>query len=139
MTIALASIGRCFEGTIPAVIATCSASGEPNLAHLSQVFLVDDEHVATSNQFFAKTSANLAANPFAVLLCPDPVDLVTYRLLVQHERTERDGPLFESAGASIDAIAGLTGMAEVFALRAIDVFRVLDVDRAASRASSSTA
>jgi adenylate cyclase len=133
VSISLASIGRCFEGTIPAVIATSSASGEPNLAHLSQVFMVDAEHVATSNQFFAKTSANLAVNPLAVLLCPDPVDLVTYKLLVQHERTDTEGSLFESAGASIDAIAALTGMVDVFSLRAIDVFRVLDVSVAAAR------
>jgi len=138
VTIALAAIGRCFEGTIPAVIATSSATGEPNLAHLSQVFLVDDSHIATSNQFFAKTMANLAENPLAVLLCPDPVDLATYKLIVEHERSERAGSLFESAGASIDAIAALTGMSDVFALRAIDVFRVLDVSVAVSRAPRPT-
>jgi hypothetical protein len=137
MTIPLASISRCFEGTIPALIATSSPTGEPNLAHLSQVFLVDADHVATSNQFFGKTMTNLAENPLAVLLCPDPLDLATYKLLLQHERSERDGALFESAGASIDAIAALTGMADVFALRAIDVFRVLDVSVAPSRLPSS--
>ena len=139
MTIALSDIARCFQGTVPAIIATSSSTGEPNVAHLSQVFLVDDQHVATSNQFFSKTTANLAVSPLATLMCPDPADLTTYKLLVQHEGTKRDGALFEAASASIDAIAALTGMSEVFALKAMDVFRVLHVEvvepRPAGRAS----
>jgi adenylate cyclase len=127
MTIALDEIGRCFGGEIPSILATCSADGEPNLAHLSQVFLLDDERVATSNQFFTKTAANLAENPVATLLCVDPEDLQTYKLLVRHECTERTGERFDAARRSIEAIASLTGMDDVFALRAIDVYRVLDV------------
>ena len=107
MTIALTDIARCFQGTIPSIIATSSPEGEPNVTHLSQVFLVDDQHVAASNQFFAKTTANLAANPLATLMCPDPVDLTTYKLLVRHEGAQRDGALFDAASASIDAIAAL--------------------------------
>ena len=38
------------------------------------------------------------------------------------------GPCSTSAGASIDAIAALTGMSEVFVLKAMDVFRVLHVE-----------
>ena len=55
----LSEIARCFEGEIPALMATSSPDGEPNLAHLSRVYLVDDHQVATSNQFFTKTVANL--------------------------------------------------------------------------------
>jgi hypothetical protein len=133
MTVALSEISRCFQGSIPSIIVTSSIDAEPNVAHLSQVFLVDDQHVATSNQFFAKTVANLARNPLATLLCPDPVDLVTYKLLVRHEGTQREGALFDAARASIDAIAALTGMSEVFALKAMDVFRVLNIEVAAPR------
>ncbi|HZX53414.1 MAG TPA: pyridoxamine 5'-phosphate oxidase family protein [Ilumatobacteraceae bacterium] len=133
MTVALTEIARCFQGSIPSIIATSSIDGEPNITHLSQVFLVDDQHVATSNQFFAKTVANLAANPLATLLCPDPVDMVTYKLLVRHEGTQRDGALFDAARASIDAIAALTGMSDVFALRSMDVFCVLNIEVAAPR------
>ena len=133
MTVALSDIGRCFEGTIPSIIATSSIDGEPNVAHLSQVFLVDDQHVATSNQFFAKTMANLVENPLATLMCPDPVDITTYKLLVRYEGSHREGPLFDAARASIDAIAALTGMSDVFALRSMDVFRVLDVEAVVAR------
>jgi len=93
---------------------------------------------ARASRTGGKTMTNLAENPLAVLLCPDPVDLATYKLPVQHERSERDGSLFESTGASIDAIAARTGMVDVFALRAIDVFRVLDVSVAPTRLPSST-
>jgi hypothetical protein len=127
MTIALDDIARCFQGEIPSIMATCSTDGTPNLVHLSQVFLVDADHVATSNQFFSKTAANLADNPIATLMCPDPVTLDSFKLLVQLERTELEGPLFDSARRSIEAIASLTGMVGVFELRAVDVFRVLDV------------
>jgi adenylate cyclase len=133
MTIALTDITRCFQGTIPSIIATCSSAGEPNVAHLSQVFLVDDQHVATSNQFFAKTTANLAENPLATLMCPDPLDMTTYKLLVRYEGTQREGALFDAARVSIDAIAALTGMADVFALRSMDIFRVLNVETVALR------
>ena len=133
MTIALRDIPGCFAGEIPPIIATSSAAGEPNVAHLSQVFLVDDQHVATSNQFFAKTAANLQENPVATLLCVDPADLRTYKLLVRHERTENSGERFDRARRSIEAVATLTGMEDVFALRAIDVFRVLDVSHVPTR------
>lgn len=126
--IPLAELARCFEGEIPCLMATCSAQGEPNLAHLSRVYLVDDEHVATSNQFLTKTAANLVANPMASLLCVDPLTVYSYKLLLCHERTERDGALFEDMRRSIELIASLTGMTGVFALRAAEVFRVLDAE-----------
>ena len=128
MRIALGDIPRCFEGEVPSLLATCSPDGEPNLAHLSRVYLVDEHHVATSNQFFTKTLRNLAANPLACLLCIEPVTVLTYKLLLRHERSEREGPLFDEVCRSIEVIASLTGMAHVFALRAVDVFRVLDVE-----------
>jgi adenylate cyclase len=136
VTIPLGDIARCFEGEIPSVIVTSSEAGEPNLAHLSQVLLVDDDHVAASNQFFTKTSVNLAVNPLATLLCVDPGDLRSYKLLVRHERTDAEGPVFERARRSIELIATATGMEGVFALRSIDVFRVLDVAAVASRGTA---
>lgn len=124
----LSEISRCFEGEIPSVLATCSADGEPNLAHLSRVFRIDDQHVATSNQFFTKTVANLAANPSAMLVCIDPLTLRGYKLLLRHDHTEDEGEVFDTVRQSIEVIASLTGMTHVFALRCVDVFRVLDVE-----------
>lgn len=130
--IPLADIARCFEGEIPCLMATCSPQGEPNLAHVSRVYLVDDGHVATSNQFLTKTAANLVANPMASLLCVDPLTIYSYKLLLFHERTQREGALFEEMRRSIELIASLTGMTDVFALRAAEVFRVLDAEAVAA-------
>ena len=139
MSLRLSGIARCFEGEVPALMATCSREGEPNLAHLSQVFLVDDDHVAASNQFFGKTARNLADNPFACLVVIDPATVVSYKLLMRHECSEDSGERFDRARRSIDAIASLTGMEGVFSLRAVDVFRVLDVAPVPSRGTAATA
>lgn len=133
VSIALADIAACLQGEIPSILATCSADGEPNLVHLSQVLLVDDDHVAISNQFLGKTAKNLAANPMATMLCVDPVTGASYKLLARYERCERDGPRFDAARAQLDAIAALTGMQDVFTLHSIDVFRVLDASEVPSQ------
>lgn len=139
MSIPLADISRCLQGEIPSILATCSAAGEPNLVHVSQVILVDEHHVATSNQFFSKTAANLLENPVATLLCPHPDTGLSYKLLIQHERSDQSGPLFEVVRTELEAIAAMTGMADVFMLRAVDVFRVLDTSLVPSRGTAAPA
>jgi hypothetical protein len=121
----LLALPGCFDGVIPPVVATCSAAGEPNVTHLSQLFLVDAHHVATSNQFFGKTTANLAENPVAAVLVTDSQTYDTYHLDLRFERTETEGALFEELRLGIDAIAALMGKQDVFALRGADVYRVV--------------
>jgi predicted pyridoxine 5'-phosphate oxidase superfamily flavin-nucleotide-binding protein len=126
--LSVADIASCFEGIIPAEIATASADGVPNVTHLSRVHMVDDDHVALSNQFFSKTMQNLAENPRACVCLVDPNTYDSFKLMLQYERTERRGPLFERLRRDIDAIAALTGMSGVFKLRSADVYRVLSID-----------
>jgi adenylate cyclase len=128
MTFDLGAKPGCFDGVIPPVIVTCSASGVPNVTHLSQLYLVDDEHVALSNQFFGKTTANLRENPRASVLVTDSQTYATYRLGLSFERSETNGELFDHLRASIDAIAAMMGMKDVFSLRAADVYRVLSCE-----------
>ena len=128
--IRLRDIARCFDGTVPATIATASADGTPNVTHLSRVHLVDDDHVALSNQFFSKTTRNLAENPRASVVVIDPVTYDAYRLTIEYERTERRGPLFDRLHHDIEAIAALTGMQGVFKLRSADVYRVVELELA---------
>jgi adenylate cyclase len=124
----LRDLQACFEGAIPAVIATASADGTPNITYLSKVHLVDDERVALSNQFFSKTARNLAENPRASVLLIDPRTYHEYRLTLVYERTERRGPVFDRLRADVDALAALTGMEGVFHLRAADIYRVVEIE-----------
>jgi predicted pyridoxine 5'-phosphate oxidase superfamily flavin-nucleotide-binding protein len=127
LDIPLSAIASCFEGIIPSEIATASSDGAPNVTHLSKVHMLDDDHVVLSNQFFSKTVRNLAENPRACVVVIDPLTYDSYRMVVQYERTERRGPIFERLRRDIDAIAALTGMSGVFKLRSADVYRVLEL------------
>jgi len=125
----LADLAACFEGAIPAVIATVSADGTPNVTYLSKVRMVDDERVALSNQFFSKTAKNLVENPVADLLVIDPRTYDQYRLGLRYERTDRRGPVFERLRHDVDVAAALEGMQDVYRLRAADVYRVVELER----------
>ena len=120
----LRDLRRCFDGRIPAVVATASAGGLPNITHLSLVHEVDNERLALSNQFMSKTSRNVAENPQASLLLVDPVSFSEYRLQLRYERTDRRGPVFERLRDDVDKVAALSGMRDVFRLRSADIFRV---------------
>lgn len=120
----LGEIRACLEGAIPAQMATCAADGTPNVAYLSQVFYVDEQHVALSFQFFNKTRQNILAHPYGTLLLLHPATAAFYRLQIRYLRTETEGPLFESMRAQLAGIASHEGMADVFRLRGSDVYRV---------------
>lgn len=127
-TPALQDIRGCFEGAIPAVMATCSADGVPNVAYISQVFYVDESHVALSFQFFNKTRQNILANPWATVLLIDPDTAQFYRLHLRYLRTETEGPLFEGMKAQLAGIASHSGMHDVFRLLGSDVYQVERVE-----------
>jgi adenylate cyclase len=124
----LADLSLCFEGAIPAIVATVAADGTPNVTFLSRVRMVDGEHIALSNQFFSKTVRNLAENPHASVLLVDPVSYRQYRLALAYERTERAGRVFELLHQDVEAVAAMQGMQGVFKLRGADVYRVLHIE-----------
>ncbi len=134
MSIALNEIRNCFEGAVPAVIATCDPDGIPNVSYLSQVHYVDDTHIALSFQFFSKTRENILVNPRATLQVVDPESGEHYRLAIRYLRTESEGPLFEYMKAKLAGVASHSGMSKVFVLRGADVYAVLDVRCASGRA-----
>jgi adenylate cyclase len=124
----LRDLSACFEGAIPAVIATASGDATPNVTYLSKVRVVDDERVALSNQFFSKTARNLVENPRASVLVIDPRTYDQYRLRLRYERTDRRGPVFERLRIDVDVAAALEGMQDVYRLRAADIYRVTDIE-----------
>ena len=127
--ISLGDLRLCFEGAVPAVIATAAADGTPNVTYLSRVRCVDDDRIALSNQFFSKTARNLAENPRANVLLIDPVSYDQYRLTLVYERTERQGPVFDQLRGDVESLAAFGGPASVFKLRAADIYRVIAIDQ----------
>jgi hypothetical protein len=125
----LAELSRCFQGVIPSIVVTSDGRGTPNVTFVSQVYYVDDRHVALSCQFFNKTRRNLDDNPRALVEVHDPLTLQTWRLRLRFLRSEKTGPLFDSMALRIQAIASHTGMAGVFRLIAADVFEVERFDK----------
>ena len=123
----IADLEPCFSGAVPAVLVTVSAAGLPNVTYLSRAHPVDDQRVALSNQFMSKSAKNLAENPNACLLLVHPVSHDEFRLHLTFERTERRGLVFERLRSDVDAIAALTGMQDVFRLRAADIYRVVSI------------
>ena len=129
MTLRLDLIRDCLEGAVPGVMATCAADGTPNIAYLSQVEYLDDDHVALSFQFFNKTRENILANPQATVFLLDPHTAARYVLQVRYLRTETSGGLFERMKAHLAGIASHTGMAGVFKLQGADVYEVLGIEQ----------
>lgn len=131
MSVRLGMIRNCLEGAIPAVIATLSEEGVPNVAYLSHVHYVDADHVALSFQFFNKTRENILVNPRAMVQLVDPMTGGHFRLALEYLRTETEGPLFETMKARLASIASHSGMSKIFRLRGSDVYRVVSIEEIA--------
>jgi len=129
LAIPLESIRTCFEGLIPALLASVDGEGTPNVTYVSQVHYVDARHVALTYQFFNKTRRNVLANPRVAAYVGDSTLGARYLLKLEYLRTEEGGPTFESMKARLAGIASHSGMAGVFRLRGADIYRVLEIER----------
>lgn len=128
MTVDLAALPpRCFQGVAPAVVATSSVDGVPNVTYVSQIHYLDPRRVAMSCQFFNKTRQNIDANPYACVQLYDPLTFEAYELDLRFDYAEPSGPLFDEMSMRIQAIASHTGMKGVFRLLSADVYEVLAV------------
>ncbi|WP_353474333.1 GAF domain-containing protein [Salipiger sp. H15] len=132
MNLRLADLSACFEGVIPSIIATAAADGTPNISYLSHVLRVDDDHVAISNQFFAKTAANVRANTQVTLILVDGTTGEQYLLDIGFQRSVESGALFERIAGQLKASSAQVGMSEVMRLRSADIFRVHAIEKVPS-------
>src|SRR5262245_13083393 len=117
------------ENGTPSVMVTCSADGKPNTTVISQVYYVDETHVALSFQFFNKTIRNVRVNPRANVTLQDIAGFTLWILDLAFDHSETEGPVFDAMDMQIEAIASATGMSGIFKLRAADVYRVLAVEK----------
>lgn len=120
----LGTIRACFEGVIPSIIATVDGAGMPNISYLSQVFYLDEAHVALSNQFFSKTAANIRLHGEATALVVDGRSGDQYELDLAFLRSETDGAVFARMAAHLRAMTGHQGWGEIMKLRSADIYRV---------------
>jgi len=124
-------IKQAMQSGMTALCASASLDGIPNAAVISQVYFVDDHHVALSFQFFNKTVRNVRENPQVCVILTDTVGLCHWRMQLRYLRSETEGDTFDEMEMQLEAIASATGMAGIFKLRAADVYEVLSYERMA--------
>ncbi len=120
-------------GMVPSTIVTCSLDGVPNTTEISQVWYVDENHVALSHQFFNKTHRNIRENPYVFAIVRDFEALQEWFLDLQYDHSETEGPLFDDMDMKLEAIASMTGMSGIFKLLAADIYQVHSVRKSRSR------
>jgi len=116
------------QGALPSALATVDENGTPNISYISQVFYVDDRHVALSNQFFNKSMRNIKTSGIATVNVIRPDNLTSWYLSLQYKETRTEGELFDNMQMQLEAIASMTGMEDVFKLKAAEIFEVIKVD-----------
>lgn len=117
------------QGVIPAVIATSSADGTPNITYISQVYYVDENHVALSRQFFNKTIRNICENPQVLVTLTNPLTNAMYNLSLEFKESQQAGKVFDEMKLQLDVIADTQGKKDVFSLLAADIYYVRNITR----------
>ncbi|TNE70011.1 pyridoxamine 5'-phosphate oxidase family protein [bacterium] len=123
------SLKNSLDGAIPSMIVSVDENDMPNVTIVSQVFYVDENHVAISNQFLSKTIRNLTATKRAAIQLIDPIEIFMWILQVEFIREEKEGSLFDDMNMQLEAIASMTGMQDVFKLKSAFVCRVHSVEK----------
>ncbi len=121
----LRDIREGIEGVIPPLLCTADAHGMPHVIHVSLAVVLDAKRLGVSRQFQKKTVANLERDPRATLFVTRQRDYQPWTLSLRWVGVETQGRDFDAMKVRIDAIAAMSGMKDVFALRGLDVFELV--------------
>ncbi len=116
------------QGVVPATIATCAADGTPNATFISQVFYVDEGHVALSFQFMNKTWRNLRENRVATVLVTCPATFSMWKLQVRYLEKQTEGPIFDQMDMEHAALVSMLQVPVQFDFQAALLCRVEGVE-----------
>ena len=116
------------QGLIPTCMSTANLQGVPNVTYISQVWFVDDRHLAVSCQFFNKTTRNVRNNPAAQIITTCPETYAIWRVSARYKESRTEGPLYDTMSDQLAVIASMSGMADVFRLLSADVYEVEEIE-----------
>lgn len=122
-----AGIRSALDGVIPFVIGSTDADGTPNITFMSQLFYVDEQHLALSYQFMNKTWRNLQVNPIFTALATSPDDISMWRLRLQFLEQKKEGPIFEEMEMRLMALA--TPQHITFCLHSALICKIISVEK----------
>jgi len=115
------------QSVVPSTMATVSADGVPNLTYVSQVYYVDDNHVAISVQYMNKSWNNLSENPNLTIILTHPATIKMWKINLVFKEIKYYGPVFDNMDMQLTAIASMFGVSERFKLKAILICEVSDI------------
>ncbi len=116
------------QGVIPATLATAAPDGTPNVTYISQVFYVDEGHVALSWQFMNKTWRNLSENPRAAVVVTCPATFFMWKLQVRYLEKQTEGPIFDQMDMEHAALVSMLQVPVKFDFQAALICRVEAVE-----------
>lgn len=86
----------------PAMVATASKNGKPNVSAKGSLRFLDDEHVIFADVASPRTIANIKENPQVSVICLDPANRKNCRIWGTAEVIE-SGPLFDEVAGAMAA------------------------------------
>ena len=129
-SVKLEEIMPALQGVIPTIVATSSLDHTPNVTYISQVYYVDESHVALSYQFFNKTIKNVRENPVLVAIVTCPVHYDIYKLVLKYQESQTSGEIFDNMSMQLDALAIVQKKEAIFKLKAADIYEVISIEPA---------
>lgn len=119
-------IRAALDGVIPFSICTCDAEGVPNITFMSQLYYVDEQHLALSQQFLNKTWRNLLVNPVFTVMFTDPQSMGFLKITLEFLEERTEGPVFEEIEMQLLALA--TPQHINFSLQSALICKVISIE-----------